>query len=70
MFNFMAMNRINKSFEYYRANKDTFCNLYDGKYIVIKGQEIIGVFDKYDEAYQKSMKANANCIIEHPILRK
>ena len=36
---------LNKEFEYYLANHEAFVSKYDGKFIVIKDETVIGVFD-------------------------
>jgi hypothetical protein len=44
-------------FEFFRQNEAELANLSPGKYVVIKGQQLVGVFDRqYDaiaEAYRR-----------------
>ena len=41
---------LKAEFEYYLENQDRFVEDYDGKFIVIKGSEVIGAYDKAIEA--------------------
>ncbi len=45
---------LKKEFEYFLANKETLNKQYGGKYIVIKNQEIIGVFDSEIDAVEQT----------------
>lgn len=45
---------LEKEFEYYLKNKGKLVKEYEGKYIVIKGEEVVGVYDSELEAYQTS----------------
>lgn len=45
---------LEKEFEYYLKNQGDFAKKYNGKYIVIKNQEVIGVFESEIEAIEKT----------------
>ena len=47
---------LEKEFEYYRANKADFLAKYEGKFIVIKGHEVLGTFDEQLEAINETRK--------------
>jgi hypothetical protein len=48
---------LKKEFEFYLKNQREFAKKYNGKYIIIKNQEVIGVFESEIEAIEK-MSAN------------
>ena len=45
---------LGKEFEFYLKNQGEFARKYNGKYIVIKNQEVIGVFESEIEAVEKT----------------
>lgn len=45
---------LDKEFQFYLANKDEFLEKYEGKFLVIRGEEVIGVFDDKVEAIDKT----------------
>lgn len=45
---------LDKEFQYYLANKNALSKKYDGKFVVIVGEEIVGVYDAEIEAYLES----------------
>lgn len=47
---------LNNEFDYYKDNQDYFVDLYDGKYIVLKGEEVLGAYDTQLDAYLESAK--------------
>ena len=51
------MSTLKKEFEYYLTNQKALVEKYHGKYIVVKGQAVIGVYDSeinaIDETNQK-----------------
>ena len=53
-FNYM----LTKEFEYYLANQKDLVKKYNGKVLVIKGQQVIGVYESETEAYFKTIKAH------------
>ncbi|OJW77371.1 MAG: hypothetical protein BGO69_18495 [Bacteroidetes bacterium 46-16] len=57
---------------FYKKNKKEFISLYDGKFLVIKGEQIIGVYDTRSRAYDEAVKLHAigSFIIEHPVTLK
>lgn len=42
---------LEQEFKYYMDNQDKLVKKYNGKYIVIKGEEVIGVFDDKSTAF-------------------
>ena len=42
---------LEKSFKYYLEHQDEFVEKYNGKVIVLKGTELVEVFDSVPEAY-------------------
>lgn len=48
--------QLKKEFEYYLAHQGELVEKYNGKYIVIKNQEVIGVYDQELEAVQETRK--------------
>lgn len=42
---------LKKEFEYYLLNQDKFVKEYDGKVIVLKDYEVVGVYDSFGQAY-------------------
>ncbi len=47
---------LEKEFEYYIENQDSFVEKYNGKILVIKNCELIGVFDSDLEAIEETSK--------------
>lgn len=47
---------LKKEFEYYLEHQNEFVEKYKGKFLVIKGEDIIGVYDTEIEAYTESVK--------------
>ena len=45
---------LEKEFEFYLEHQDEFAKKYNGKFIVIKNQEVIGVFESEIEAIEKT----------------
>ena len=45
---------LEKEFNYYLANQSDLIKKYDKKFIVIVGDELVGVYDSKDVAYFKS----------------
>ena len=46
--------KLEKEFKYYLEHQDEFVEKYNGKFIVIKDSEVIGVFDSELEAIKKT----------------
>jgi hypothetical protein len=47
---------LDKELQYYIDNQSELVKNYKGKYLVIKGQSIIGVFNSEIEAYSETVK--------------
>ncbi|MBF8267642.1 MAG: hypothetical protein HW388_1150 [Dehalococcoidia bacterium] len=52
------MSDLEKEYEYYRANQRVLAEEYNGKVLVIKGQEIIGVFDSELAAVEETKRTH------------
>jgi hypothetical protein len=48
------MEKLEKEFKYYLEHQDELVKKYRGKFIVIKNQEVIGLFDSELEAIEKT----------------
>lgn len=48
--------QLEKEFEYYLENQEELVKEYNGRFIVIKDQEVIGVFDSEIEAVEETVK--------------
>lgn len=48
------MTNLEKEFQYYVDHQEELVRQHNGKFIVIKGQEIIGVYDSEMEAVEKT----------------
>jgi hypothetical protein len=46
---------LNKEFEYYLKNQNELVEKYNGKFIVLKDQKVVGVYDSQNEAYSESV---------------
>jgi hypothetical protein len=49
---------LEREFEFYENNKSEIREKYLGKQIVIIGNEIIGVYDDIEEAYQETIRTH------------
>ena len=47
---------LKSEFDFYLANQDEFVKKYDGKVIVIKHREVLGVYDSELDAFAASIK--------------
>lgn len=47
---------LEKEYKYFRENQEKLVNLYEGKIIVIKGVDVIGVYDSDKEAIEETTK--------------
>jgi len=45
---------LEKEFEFYKAHQDELVKKYDGKYIIIQDNKVIGAYDDRTEAYEKT----------------
>ena len=50
------MARLENEFTYYLQNQEKFVEMYSGKYIVIKGTDVLGAFDTELEAITEVSK--------------
>ncbi len=53
-----TMNALEKEFQYYLEHQDELVEKYNGRYIVIKEDRVIGDFDSEIEAYEESSKTH------------
>ncbi len=51
-------NTLEKEFNYYLQHQKELIKQYNGKFIVIKGEEVIGVFNSEIEAVEETSKAH------------
>jgi len=47
---------LKEEFEYYLKNQSDLVKKFDGKYLVIKNNSVIGVYDRHDDAYFQTQK--------------
>lgn len=47
---------IEKEFEFYLNNREDLFAKYNGKFLIIKDQEVVGVYDSKIEAYEEGSK--------------
>ena len=47
---------LKKDFEFYKKNQENFVERYEGKFLVIKDEEVKGVYDSEIEAYTEAQK--------------
>lgn len=47
---------LEKEFQFYLNNQDQLVKEYNGKYVVIKGEEVVGAYASEAEAYFESTK--------------
>ena len=50
---------LQKEFDYFLAHKDELVKKYKGRFVVIKGQQVIGVFDDQMKAVEETDKVQA-----------
>ena len=50
----MTSQPLKKEFDYFIANQTELVGKYNGKFIVIKDQQVVGVFDSEQEAYSEA----------------
>lgn len=55
----MEINKeLEKEFKYYLEHQEELLKEYAGKFLVIKGQKVLGVYDTEIIAYQEAQKEN------------
>lgn len=66
------MQLIDDAINYYKANRKSFIEQYNGKYLVIRGRKLLGVYKTHTEAFDTTIKDHevGTFIIEHPIALK
>jgi hypothetical protein len=47
---------LDKEFQYYLDNQDTLVEKYDGRYIAIIGEKVVGDYDGYSQALSHLLK--------------
>lgn len=47
---------LKKEFEFYKKNQVDLVGKYEGKFVVVKDQEVKGVYDTEIQAYQEAQK--------------
>lgn len=60
---------LEKEFKYYLDNQEELVKKYDNKFIVIKNQSVIGVYNSHNEAYTEAQKTEqlGTFLIQHCI---
>lgn len=48
--------RLKKEFDYYVNNQEEFARQYKGKFLVIRDERVVGVYDSELEAYKDAAK--------------
>lgn len=58
---------LDKEFKYYITNQVELVGKYPNKFIVIKNDEVIGVYDSHSEAYNKTVETEelGTFLIQH-----
>jgi hypothetical protein len=49
---------LEKEFKYYLDHQDELVQLYNGKYIVIAGEDVLGSYESIDEAYFMTLQSH------------
>jgi hypothetical protein len=47
---------LKQEFQYYISHQEELVEKYNGKFLVIKGESIVGAYDSHSEAYQEATK--------------
>lgn len=47
---------LDKEFKYYLEHQDELVSHYNGKYIVLIGEQVVGAYDNREDAYYSSME--------------
>ena len=47
---------LDKEFKYFMDHQEELASKYDGKYIVIVSDSVVGVYDTNEDAYEESLK--------------
>jgi len=60
-----------KELKYFRQHKEEWLLHHEGKYALVKGQDLIGTFTKEEEAYEEGVKRfGAGPFLIKPILKQ
>ena len=61
---------LDREYNYYKANKNKLLKEYDGKFIGLVGEEVVGSFDSELEAYRlmKERFGAGNFLLQHCVL--
>ena len=51
---------LEKELAYYEKNRTEFLSKYEWKYLLIKESELVGVFDKAEDAYSEGLRRFGN----------
>lgn len=51
-----AREMCNENYKYFETHLDELCKRYNNKYIVLKDCNVIGAYDSFDEAYDKTVE--------------
>lgn len=68
----MIMESIKDDIAYYKENRAAFVEEYPGKHLVIKGQQVVGVYNSNTEAVHEALRLHetGTYIIERPMALK
>ena len=50
------MAKLDREYEFYKGNKESLLPKYEGKFIVIVGEKVVGSFDTREEAIDEAVK--------------
>ncbi len=58
---------LKKEYDFYKSNEDEFIKKYNGKFIVIKNREVIGIYNSRIDAYSKTQEEHeiGTFLIQH-----
>lgn len=61
---------IEKEFKYYLKHQSDLVKKYNGKFIVLKNEKVIGVYNSHSEAYNETVKKEelGTFLIQHCLL--
>ena len=70
----MAELKLKEELDFFESQKEQWLNLYEGKFLLIKGRKLIDTFTTLEEAYEKGVELFGNSPIfikkltreEHP----
>ncbi|MGC2192690.1 MAG: hypothetical protein WA751_10185 [Candidatus Dormiibacterota bacterium] len=58
---------LEAEFRYYREHQDELVREHNGKFVVIQGSEVLGVYDTYEQAYAATIQDHSlgTFLIQH-----